>query len=459
MYILPSLIQVEFDKDLHIQDVYIGMPGTVSGDEPYYLVTTTSLINDHDYYVENNYDNAYLNGGCDAGFRFINNTNKNVHRQTAFFDQENRITIINGFKGTYEKTSEFMKEEYGSKKLREVPSQSLGLPIFSSIFLWPFKETCFIEHGAIFLSILVSFVGIIFFYLTCLYYVKEHNIKYKKVKRVFKQGKKEEYTALFFTLIFAFGTQYWHYSKTYFTEPYIASLLICAYYLFFIKKMNFLPGFILAVGFSMKYPAGMYLPLFGITLMHSREWKRFFYFCAGSVLPFIGVLYHNWFLTGSIFGFRQLTSFSVGNYFYGIFVWLFNPNFGLLPFAPFFIFSFLGLLSLYRIDKRTFVYLSLTIFPYFFFWTSYTVTQTGPVGYSARYFVPLVSFFVILSMLWYLNNTSRILKWIFLGLVGISVIINAQAAFLYFIFWNNPPWILITKIITKWNKILYLIGL
>ncbi|MEK6921908.1 MAG: hypothetical protein AABX82_08515, partial [Nanoarchaeota archaeon] len=74
-YLLPTFVQVRFDNDLRIDEFYLGLPGVISGDEPHYFVTTTSLINDHDYYIDNNYDNTYFYGGCDVSFRYVNNTN------------------------------------------------------------------------------------------------------------------------------------------------------------------------------------------------------------------------------------------------------------------------------------------------------------------------------------------------------------------------------------------------
>src|SRR3989344_1191896 len=446
MYLLPTFVQVEFSNDLRIKGFYLGLPGVLSGDEPHYMVTTTSLVNDGDIYVDNNYDNAYFYGGCDVSYHFVNNTNSMIGRHIEFYDPvKNTVPAKREYPG-YNSSAGPHIGDYDATGIRQVSNRAIGLPVFSSIFIWPFRDTCLIEPASIYLGLIVAFIGIIFFYLTCLHYAKRY------------KSKNSQNIALMFTVIFAIATQYWYYSKSYFTEMYIASFLIIAYYLFFIRKDNLLPGLLLATAFSMKYPIGMYLALFGITLLPRLKWKRIIYFTLGSALPIVGVFYHNWFLTGAILGFRKITTIFFGNYVYGIFVWLFSPSFGLIPFAPFFLFIFPGLWVLYKKDKKTLTNLSLMIFPLFFFWTSYPDTQiVGAAGYSARYLIPLISFFVLLTMIWYINNRSRLLRIIFLILVAIAFLINIQSAFLYFLYWGTPPWAAIVKFISSWHRITFLV--
>src|SRR3989344_3494447 len=224
MYFLPTLFQIQIDNQMHIKGFYIGLPGVLSGDEPHYLVTTTSLINDHDFYIDNNYDNAYYLGGCDAGHHYLNNTGPFVDRHikllnpltkdVVLIDPATRqnISICEGKLST-------MYRSCANATYRQIPHTPIGLPIFSAIFLWPLKGTCLIESGAIYLGVLLSFIGIILFYLICLYHLNEYYIKAKEKKnKAIKSlsGIRLKYTALAFTAIFALGTQYWNYSKTYY---------------------------------------------------------------------------------------------------------------------------------------------------------------------------------------------------------------------------------------------------
>lgn len=453
-YLLPTFIQPEYDSNLHIKKFYLGFPGVLSGDEPHYFIVTTSIINDKDFYLENNYNLAYHYGGCDLGFRYINTSNPTIGPHIQFVDSTNRIAIPTLENKTLEENIQWAYSHYNVTSFRWVSNRPIGLPFFSSLFLWPLKDTCFIEYGAIYLSVLLSYVSLIFFYYICLFYVArwrseaEHETKLKNNKR------RDIFLALFFTCIFSLSTQYWHYSKTYFTEPYIASFLLMSYYLFFIKKNSFVPGVLLSFGFMMKSPFGMYLVLFWLFLLFKREWKRMLLFMLGGTPLFLGTFYYNWFLSGNIFYSAQAGHLLFGNYLEGILLWLLSPTSGLLPFAPFLIFSVLGFWNLWKKDKETVVSLSLIIFPYFFFWTSYILTQNGSGGYSSRYLVPLLGFLTLLTLSWYIDNKNKALQIFFFSLIAISFFINLQAAFLYPLFWDNPPWQLYDLLIHKIPRII-----
>ncbi len=465
LYFLPTFVQVAFNKDLRIDHFYLGLPGVVSGDEPHYFVTTTSLINDHDYYVDNNYDNTYFHGGCDVSFRYINNTNPQLWRHIQIVAPEQRLVFpinISEMQGNdldafYTGLVEKLQLQYNITITHQVSNRPIGLPLFSAMFLWPLKNTCFIEHGAIYLSTAVSFIGLIFFFMICLFYLGQYRKKEDKQEREIYE-KENVCIALCFTVILALCTQYWHYSKTYFTEPYLAAVLLVAYYLFCVRKQSFLPGIVLGIGFSMKYPFGMYLAIFGLFLLLSKEWKRILFFILGSSGPISIVFYYSWSISGHIFNSAQSGNLLFGNYLYGVYFWLFDPTFGLLPFAPFLVFSSLGWWWLWKEDRKTAIIITAIIVPYFFFWTSYTLTQAGAGGYSARYIIPLLGFFVLLCMIWYQQNKNKILSLLFVVFTIISFIINIQAAFLYPLFWNNPPWIVFDFLRYKWTRMIELLG-
>ncbi len=468
LYLLPTFIQTEFNNELHIKQFYIGLPRILSGDEPHYFVVTTSLINDHDFYIENNYDNAYYHGACDVGFNFINNTNPTIGRHMLLFNPEKKIvTAIHGENPyneiTYKKEIQTLKEKYNVSNFYQINVRPLGLSMFSALFLWPLRGTCFIEAGVIYVGVFVSFVGIIFFYFISLYYIKKYSIDENRNKtegfNSISSSFSSTFIALLFTLFFALATQYWHYSKTYFVEPYLATFLLGAFYYSFIKKRNFISGLLLALGFSMKYPFGIYLGLFGLVLLYTRKWKQLFYFILGSALPIVFIMYSNFYLTGNPFLLARAEYLSYfDNYIAGIVAALFHPTFGIIPFAPFLIFSLLGFWILYKHDKSHFVYFCIMIIPYFFFWSSLALTSVGGGGgYSARYDVPLLSFFVLLCLIWFMYNKSQFLMRLFYFLILISLIINIQAAFLYPLFWNNPPWILFEKLLSKWDRVVELI--
>ncbi len=450
LYLIPTFIKVDFDDAFQVSDISFGLPGILSGDEPHYFVATTSLINDHDYFVENNYDNALL-GGCDLGYRLINNTHQSVGRHIMLYNPDKKIlTALNAESNynieTYDNDLEKLFSTYNVTTFLQVPSRPLGLPVFSTFFLWPFKEMCIIEHAAIYITVLVSLIGILFFYCISTYYIELFN------------GKKSKKLAIFFTVIFALATPLWHYSKTYFTEPYLATCLLGAYYYFFVKKKSVISGFFLGVGFSMKYPFGIFIWLFALLGCLEKQWKRVVYFCLGALLPVIATFYYNWTLTGSIFLARSVYLTYFDYYLTGSIAALVDPIFGILPFAPFLVFAFLGGYVLYRKDKKFFFQFMLLIIPYFVFWGGLSLTPVGGGGaYASRYQLPLIGLLSILCLVWYIHNKSIILQRIFFFLVFVSFLINIQAAFIYILFWNNPPWILVTTLMTEWKRVIALL--
>jgi hypothetical protein len=452
LYFLPTLLQVSFDDELRVEGFYLGFPGVLSGDEPHYFVTTTSLINDHDLYIDNNYDNAYLNGTCDVGFRFTNNTDKFMRHVRLFNPEEKAISRKNPYNReegtTYEEDVAEFLETHNVSSYHEIPSRPLGLPVLSAIFLWPLADTCLIEHGAIYITLLFSFIGIIFFFMIALHYVEKWN----------KTEIENKTLAMIFTFFFTLCTQYWHYSKTYVVEPYLVVFLIVAFYLFFIKEHNILPGFLLAAGFSMKYPFAMYLVFFAGFLLLRRKWKRLLLFILGSV-PIIGsILIYNVYTTGSIFLARSEYLSIFDNVSLGMLRTIIDPTFGILPFTPFLLFAIFGAYVLYKRDRDLFMIFSFLIIPYFFFWSGFALTPVGAGGgYSSRYTLPIIPFLVLLCGIWFMQSTRKKQKIVFICLAVLSCIINMQAAFLYPLFWNSPPWILAEKIMTKWDRIIEII--
>ncbi|MBI4140398.1 hypothetical protein HY485_01030 [Candidatus Woesearchaeota archaeon] len=204
-----------------------------TGDEPHYYITLYSLVNDNDFFLTNNYNNAHYDNGSDLGLKKHNT----FERHTRLFNSLNK-TIINipFIDATHLNASYFPSRD---SSMKEISGHPIGLPLFAFIFLWPFRNTPALEHLSIYLTLFFSLAGISAFYSLMLFY---HQNRQK---------------AGLFTLILALGTQYWHYSKTFWAEPYLSSFLIIAWYLVVVKKSTssyLLSGFLLGFGFLIKYP-------------------------------------------------------------------------------------------------------------------------------------------------------------------------------------------------------------
>ena len=457
-YLLPTFIQTSFTDDLGIEKVFVGLPGVLSGDEPHYMTLTNSFVFDSDFFIDNNHDNAYKEGKCDAGFRFKSNNHVGIGRHIQLINPEQKkVVTMDTFRSKYNEDIQTMYDDLDIQNHREISNRPAGIAFFTGSILKPlsvFEDSCIIEHAAIYLNLIFSFIGLFFFYKIIRHYAGVYKDKLKNYINY-----PHHTVALFTTAIFALTSPYWYYSKTYWAEVPLMVLFITTYYLFVIKKQTLLPGLLVGLGTTIKYPFGMYLIIISAILIYRKQLKEFIIFGVASSIPLSFTLWYNYTFSGSIFPFGQTAVLGFGNYIVGFLSWMINPRFGLLTATPVLIFSIFGLYKLCK-DKKTKSLgytLALCILPYLLFWTSYAVTQTGAGGFSARYLVPIISLLYVLLFFWYGQNNNPYLKKLFLLLLLLSCIINFLAAFLYFIYWDATPWILLEKLTEDPERIIEMV--
>lgn len=413
LYLLPSFVQADYSENNNIKSIYLGFPITQTGDEPHYYITLYSLVNDLDIFLTNNYNNALYKNGPDLGKK----KHTTSDRHTRVYDAKNKnITSLHFINGLLLNQSTVPKE---NSCITEISGHPMGLPLFAYLFLWPFKNTPNLEHFAIYLTLAFSLIGIIAFYNLLLH---------------FHKNKKQ---AMLFTIVLAFATPYWHYSKTFWAEPYLASFLIISTYLVITKKNLFVAGLLLGFGFLIKYPFILaILPLFIILANNylnsnkkQQEFKHALFFLIPLILSLLFALYLNYTLTNNPLKFNQINAVFFVVSIKGVLNWLFNPTFGLFTFSPVLILAFLGLKSFWHKNKTICVSTTLAIMTYFLFWALYGVTQHGAGGYSARYLTAIIPLIVLLFSFFKPNN--KLLKTAFYILLFASIAINFLSAFAY----------------------------
>lgn len=431
LYILPTFIQVSYSQNNTIQGIYPGLPFTQTGDEPHYYITLYSLVNDYDIFLTNNYNNALYRNGSDLGFKRHNIS----ERHTLLFNRVNKTVISVPIITTNNHSFRYVPSE--NSYIKEIPSHATGLPLFAFLFLWPFKNTSHLEHFSMYLTAIFSLLGIYAMYALMLFYHRD------------------ERKAQLFTLVFAFGTQYWHYSKTFWVEPYLASFLIISWYLIVIQKTIWsylISGFLLGFGFLMKYPfvltiVPFYFYVMLVSLKNKKiEWAPLAFISIPLLLCGISVLYLNYFLTNNMFAFNQLGAVHFANPLKGMFNWLFDSTFGLIPYAPILLFSLAGIRNFWKEYTLHCITVAGMIISYFLFWASYVVAQQGAGGYSARYVVPLIAFLVIFCSFSNMERSNNAaLKYLFYGSLAISISINFLASIAYPAFMSYPLFVSLEK--------------
>lgn len=405
LYIIPFFIQAKYSDEGRITGLFLGLPTTQTGDEPHYYITLYSLVNDGDIFLTNNYNNAFFRNGSDLGRKKLSYEN----RHTRIFDTPNKRIISMPFIDETRLNLSYVPAE--DSKVKEISGHPIGLPIFAFIFLWPFTNTSFLEHVAIFLTLVFSLLGILAFYRIMMFYHKN------------------EKKTILFTALFAFATQYWHYSKTFWAEPYLASFAIISWYLIIVQKTYFIPGLLLGFGFLMKFPFALVILPFISYLAYKRQFKSLMIFSAPLSLSLASALYINYYFTNNIFAFNQVDAVSFIFPLHGIYNWLFSSSFGLLTFSPVLIFSLLGIKELWKKNKEQTIVIVSTILLYFLFWTSYIIAQNGVGGYSARYLLPIIPFLTIFCSFY--NFEKSKIKQLFYVLLTVSLVINFCASFFY----------------------------
>lgn len=420
LYIIPTFIQFEYSEKDTINSLYFGLPIAQTGDEPHYYITLYSIINDKDIFLTNNYNNALYKRLPDLGKKKRHEDDRHTR---LFNTNEKKITHFPFIDNKTINLSYIPSEE---SIIKEIPGHPPGLPFFAFLFLWPLKNTSFLEHATIYLTLIWSLLGIYSFYKILQYY-------HKNTKRT-----------IFFTTLFALGTPYWHYSKTFWAEPYLASIFIISWYLL-LKKEYFVAGLLLGFGFLIKYPFLLIIIPISIFVLITQKKQYAFIFSIPLIISFISICLLNIYFTGHPLQFNQAEAVQFIFPFQGIINWLLNPTFGLLIHSPILLFFIFGIINFWQKYSAHVLTLLISIFLYFLFWTSYIVSQTGGGGYSARYLLPIIPFLIILSS--FIQFKTKKIFIIFIILTIISFIINFSAAFAYPAFINESIIISFLKII------------
>lgn len=325
--------------------IYFALPHIFAGDEPHYLVIVSSIIKDFDFNVSNNYENARRYGMNDIG---ENGKYKAIDHHTLFFNPSTREIILWQFIFTFVwGETNFLppevpyprhpeKDNIDLTNFKEYIHAPIGLPLFLSLFLWPFRYfeySNLYDSFAIFIMVVVALMGVFFLYkLLCEFYLSNAGL---------------------FTLVFALGTPFWWYSRSIFPAPLLCSLLLGALYFFLIRKSYLLSGFLISFSILVKIH---FLPIVVGSILFialNRKWKELIIFSIPIVLLVVIQLLHNYFVFRNPFFFSYISpalsttplKSSLCNFFKEILprlrTMLFSPSEGLLTFSP--LLSFLSL--------------------------------------------------------------------------------------------------------------------
>lgn len=449
IFILPLFIHY---------NVRLGKPGqwrlvpahSHFGDQPHYMVMLASLVEDGDLDPSNNYYNALIKRDSSAGLYLggvpldhhsilVNKITGEKYTWTALYHYGNlqRIGPENSYREgenipfahhylfprdlSPEKAAQINLENF-----REVPLHPPGLPLFAALFVFPFRHSKYLDTAALTLTVLVTLAGLYFLYLTLKHYAPDK--------------------AFLITASLAFATPLWLYSKTFFTEPYVAAFLIASYYLVVIKNLEWPGGALLGIAFLMKPASAVALVIFFAWLLYRKEYKRAAAFCIPPALAGAAMLFYNNAMMGSPLAFTQ--KYITGNPIAGILGTLFDLNSGFFPFAPVLILALFGFRDFFR-DKKEEAWLTAGLIVAFILAGGFWKFWDGMTGYASRLLIPIIPLCGIPLAYFLQENREKGRMTAFFILLTLSVLINAPAAFDSIYCWKRPPWAVFRYILFK----------
>ena len=436
----------------------VGHATVYAGDEPHYMTITSSVINDGDLDLKNNYASSHA-GGVDSGARFGLITLDHhsywylpdegyrwwrhlVETDPRYLPPPARWRWANESRTAI--TFDY-KEEY--QHLADGPEYTWHPPMMAVMgypFLRLFKDSPLLEPAALFLSYLVTLMAAVFTYW-CLGAVTRSTLM--------------RFTAVFIIFL---ASPVWHYSRTLFTEPYITAFLMCAFACYYrgrgiaVKHL----GSSLFVGLAVPLKSFAVLTMMPLFLpiirglrrpfeIPGREWLGAVVLGVGPVLGVLAMLYWHYLQTGDplLNPAGDLTDtpdhinyLTFSAFLPNIFKVVFSPNYGVLAFCPALIPAAYGWWKM--LDKNTLTDIGIALLmalPYYLFICLYTGADGG-YAYGPRYMTAVLPLLLlgIIGFLMHadLRRHSTKIMW---GLIALSFLINASAAIASWKFWTRHP--------------------
>lgn len=402
-----------------------GLPISWQGDEPHYLLMLTSLVNDGDLDLGNNYASAHA-GGRDAGWSM--GGQPLLNHQTVWWRGDQRIEWCEAFECDYRlwdrdaaghpiphRRSGFDRDISG---LIERPIHPAGLPMLLALVTWPFRHTPLIEPAAV----VAAYLAMLLFHALA------------------KQWAPSARVALVTTAAAFLATPVWHYSRSIFNEGFLLLIAVAATWLAVNRRWPVLAGCLIGVGILMKPPFAVVCVPFLIRSGRERRWRDALALLLPCVAGVVVTLLLNWHLYGSPL--RTPQPFLLGNPLEGMPGLLFSPRHGLLTFAPVLVFAVPGWRRLVR-ERGADAWLVLGVAASWFSLIAIWRIWDGAWCYGPRLIIPIIPLLAL--GLVRLELRSKALRGAVIALGVLSVAINAMGAIKFWAMYDQNPAMVVTS--------------
>ncbi len=470
IFLLPFFVQIQ-PRGLGVKTGFLNI---FAGDPPHYMIMVSSLQQDGDFSLANNYHSA-REGSLDAGRVF---RGRLLGHHTVFVDRERKIRIEwarvfppgslfftlwqskdprdRALRQEFiQQRIEWARDKYQAdiRNLPEMPYHPPGLPLLAALATYPIKSSPLREQGVILFIALVSLAGGVFAYLAC--------------RRIFPE------TALLAVAVTYLGTPLWHYSFNFFPEACLGAFVSIAFYLILttlnldgnmpdkvsIKKENrdlllvIVAGIIVGMGLTMKLPFGLVAISFVILLLMfrkniSRPWIVLGLFTVPVILFVVGLMWYNHASYGGPLTLAQegetgRFSLNPGRILQNLVFMAFHPQRGMMLLSPMLILIPWGLVCLHKKHPLTVKALLLTAVPYGLLFSLYALWEGG-YCYGVRHLVPLLPLMTIPMGCLFddiglkFKNTWK--PYLLSAPVLFSLISGFISAFFFYHMWDYTPW-------------------
>lgn len=387
--------------------VIVSRPRIMRGDEMHYLLLANSMGRDGDIWISHDYASV-LRGGLEMGY---------YHRYR---------TVRDPF-------IHFTRHRYGPL----INKHPWGLSLLLALLLWPLAGTSWMEPATIWVTVIAGMLVVHFFMAA----LRHMQLPWP----IIRNG----------ALLLAFATPLWSYSRTLYTEVYLAlGYMAIIYYVCINRSLRTLPLLSLLAWF--KVPGLLLFFSAGTGELLRRRWKRFLIFgFVGAAVTIAIFSYNRWFFRNDLYAEMMRKVFNMrirknplqagspiayvpGASGTNFIKTLFEPSKGLLPYTPLLVCAVLGLYYMRRHARDLFRLVLICVIPWYLVHVTYQYVLAGG-SYTLRYFIPFVPP-LMLGIAYYLQYARR--PWqqfILWGTAGWSLACNVVAGIFPGTSFATPP--------------------
>ena len=360
-----------------VRNLTVVAPRVISGDEPHYLMVLNSILFDHDLELQDDYERV-SRGGLEAGSTFagahLDHHTILVNRRTGHHALALELLPGNSW-SIGQRDPEFAT----GPEVYEVSAHPVGFPALLAMLIAPFRPSLVdVQRDASNAVVLISWAGVLFtFLIGC---------------RVgMTQG-----SALFAALLVGFGSPWFAYARSYYSEPAIGLALAVSLYAL---EEDYLVIASLAVGAALwlKPP----FVLIGVGFVLERLWARRFR-DAGVMSLVIGccclllVLYNYWLARTLVI---SGNGFLIARDFHSLYDTLLDPGHGLLIFAPWAVLALFPLGQALCTEPSRSSMLRRMALPIALYLILLVIDDQGPgTSYGPRYWIPFMPWLAIAAV-------------------------------------------------------------